>query len=274
MSRTLARLIARIGRVLASPLSGSRRTIALAHASDIIAPVWTVQTSRGPIRFHCPTSRAALDPINFFKEEPETVRWIEEVVSDGSCFWDIGANVGTYALFAALKPKMEVIAFEPSAQTYATLNRNIELNGLGERVKAYCIALSEKTEAAAFHMASTGSGHSMHSFGARENVYGAFTPAFSQAMIGFSADEFRRIFSLRQPDHIKLDVDSIELPILRGARETLKKVKTLMVEIEFPKSPEASKAAIRKELDAQGFREDRQFNGGAGRNRLFVNANS
>jgi FkbM family methyltransferase len=271
MSRTIARIIARVGRALASPLSRTRRAIALAHASDVLAPTWTVETRRGPIKFHCPTSRAALDPINFFKDEPETLRWIDEIVADGSCVWDIGANVGIYAIYAALKPGVEVVAFEPSAQTYATLNKNIELNSVGARVRAYCVALTNTTAADAFHMADTGSGHSMHSFGVKENVYGAFTPAFSQAMLGYSADDFRRTFGVRQPDHIKLDVDGLELLVLKGARQTLRAVKSLLVEVELPLAEATTKADIRRELEEAGFFEQSDFNQGLGRNRLFRN---
>ena len=35
---------------------------------------------------------------------------------DGSCFWDIGANVGLFSLYAALRPKIDVLAFEPSSR--------------------------------------------------------------------------------------------------------------------------------------------------------------
>ena len=39
-----------------------------------------------------------------------------------------------------------MIAFEPSASSYAVLVRNIELNALADRVDAYCVALSDRTK--------------------------------------------------------------------------------------------------------------------------------
>ena len=35
------------------------------------------------------------------RKEPDTVRWIEEYLSEGDVFYDIGANVGAYSLVAA-----------------------------------------------------------------------------------------------------------------------------------------------------------------------------
>ena len=44
--------------------------------------------------------------------------------------------------------------------------------------------------------------------------------------------DFRRAFGLKPPDHLKIDVDGIEAAILRGAAETLREVKSVMIEVE------------------------------------------
>jgi FkbM family methyltransferase len=48
---------------------------------------------------------------------------------------DIGANIGAFTIFAALKsPQVKVISYEPSKSTYQLLNYNVETNGLSEQV--------------------------------------------------------------------------------------------------------------------------------------------
>jgi hypothetical protein len=66
-------------------------------------------------------------PRELAEREPETIAWIDDFLMP-SRFWDIGANVGTYVLYAALRPGVAVLAFEPAAASYAALCRNIEAN--------------------------------------------------------------------------------------------------------------------------------------------------
>ena len=66
-------------------------------------------------------------------KQKATIAWIDSFRPD-SVFWDIGANIGSYTLYAALRPDMRVVAFEPAAVNYFILAANCELNGFGERV--------------------------------------------------------------------------------------------------------------------------------------------
>jgi FkbM family methyltransferase len=49
-------------------------------------------------------------------------------------FLDVGANVGSYTLLASGVCHAKTISFEPDPETMALLRRNIDLNGLHERV--------------------------------------------------------------------------------------------------------------------------------------------
>lgn len=57
---------------------------------------------------------------------------------------DIGANVGIVTIFAALRTKKLVYAFEPSPENFSFLERNIAANGL-QNIKAFNVAVSDKT---------------------------------------------------------------------------------------------------------------------------------
>src|SRR5207237_7374841 len=78
--------------------------------------------------------------------EPWTVRWIEQNLRAGDVFYDVGANVGAYALVAAaLGTTAQVVAIEPASANYAALCDNIRLNGREDRIVPLPVALAEET---------------------------------------------------------------------------------------------------------------------------------
>jgi hypothetical protein len=56
-------------------------------------------------------------------------------------------------------------------------------------------------------------------------------PEFIYKTIGFNLDSIVKILNISQPDYIKIDVDGLEHIILSGAKEVLKNVKEILVEI-------------------------------------------
>ena len=61
----------------------------------------------------------------------------------GDVLFDIGANIGTYSLYAASKG-VKVFAFEPESGSYAILNNNIKINSYSNYIKALNIALNDR----------------------------------------------------------------------------------------------------------------------------------
>jgi FkbM family methyltransferase len=62
-------------------------------------------------------------------------------VKPGSTVADIGANIGIFALYAAHSQAARVVAYEPSAESYSLLLRNIQANQLEHRVVARQMAV-------------------------------------------------------------------------------------------------------------------------------------
>jgi FkbM family methyltransferase len=269
MSKTLAGALAAVVRGGTAWMKPYRRNITRALVSERLAPELTVATAGGTIRFYTPTARSLHDPSKIFSDEPETIRWLNGLPKD-DILWDIGANVGVFTLYAARARGLRVVAVEPSASSYAVLVRNIEINRLDGRVDAYCLAFDETRRLDYLHMAATEAGHSMHAFGQTRSVLGEIPVVFRQAVLGISVDEFRTLFAPPPPRHIKLDVDSIELEILRGAAQTLQtEVETVLVEVDGTDRA-ATGDSIRGFLQSLGFAEDAEFMAkGARRNVLF-----
>ena len=84
-------------------LGARRRAQVLAHVVESLVPAVAVETPLGRLTLHCPGELTVFRATTFLSKEPETIEWIDTFRQD-DVFWDIGANVGLYSLYAALKP--------------------------------------------------------------------------------------------------------------------------------------------------------------------------
>ena len=85
--------------------------------------------------FFIPNSLSEYRVITFFTKEPETLEWIDNFEKkENLIFWDIGANIGLYSIYNALKNEnSSTISFEPSSSNYRILSRNISINNLEKK---------------------------------------------------------------------------------------------------------------------------------------------
>ena len=81
-----------------------------------------------------------------FTKEPETLEWIDKFSNtDEVVFWDIGANIGLYSIYAAKKHhRASIVAFEPSTSNLRVLSRNVSINNLDEQIIINQLPLAEK----------------------------------------------------------------------------------------------------------------------------------
>ena len=168
-----------------------------------------------------------------FEKEPVTIEWIAGFDA-GDVLVDVGANVGMYTVWAAKTRGTRVFAFEPEAQNFALLNRNIVLNDLGGQVKAYCLALSDQAGFSELHLATLDLGGSCHSLGKRVDFkHQPMNPLYSQGCIAARLDDLVASGVMPQPDHIKIDVDGFEPKVIAGASRVLRehKVRSLLIEV-------------------------------------------
>ncbi len=168
------------------------------------------------------------------KKEPETLEWINGF-GKGEVFYDVGANVGVFSLYAALHRNCDVYAFEPEAKNFSCLNKNIFLNRLGRRVKALNVGLHDATLIEFLQLHDLASGAALHSVGEAIDWRGEqFEAKFEQAVLAFRLDEMIEQFRMPQPVHMKIDVDGNELKVIRGAARTLSdpRFKSLQIELK------------------------------------------
>lgn len=166
-------------------------------------------------------------------KEPETLSWIDGFTK-GETVYDIGANVGVFSIYAALRCGADVYAFEPEAKNFSCLCKNLYLNGLGRRVKALNLGLHDSTKIEFLQLHGLESGAALHSLGDPVDWRKRrFEPKYEQSVMAFNLDEFVERFGVPVPNHIKLDVDGNESKIIRGGMRTLSSpaLRSLMVEM-------------------------------------------
>lgn len=159
-------------------------------------------------------------------KEPWTVAWIESM-QPGAVLWNIGANVGSYALLAA-KLGHPVVAFEPGYASYAALCNNTLVNRLEGRITPICAALCEGGGVVPFTYRSTEAGAASHTFGCTV----AKKSAGTLPMMALSLDMVAQI-GLPAPTHILIDVDGAEVAVLAGGPVLLSEHgPSIMIEVQ------------------------------------------
>lgn len=197
----------------------------------------------------CVGDKALLRARRILTKEPSTIAWLDRM-SGADVLWDVGANVGAYTLYAAVRRGSRVLAIEPGAANYYLLNKNIELNRLDDRVTALCAAAASRSGFGFLSLPNTAPGEGFTSYADA----GSKDAAFQQGMIGVTLDELSQRGTFPAPTFIKIDVDGIEHDIVRGARKLLQGggVRSVLVERDIDRQDLI--AQLDDEMAALSFR--------------------
>ncbi|MEP7023090.1 MAG: FkbM family methyltransferase [Actinomycetota bacterium] len=167
---------------------------------------------------------------------PEMLAW-RRVLQPGELFVDVGANVGSYTLWAA-ELGAEVIALEPAADTFALLEENVALNGY--RVQAIQAAAGAECGTARFS-AGRDAGNSLDPDGPVQTRL-----ATVDSLIGD-----------RTVAGLKIDVEGFEIEVLRGCANALAERRLRLIQLEWNEMSElalgTSRQPITDLLAAHGY---------------------
>jgi len=173
-------------------------------------------------------------------------QWFADHVASGSTFYDIGANVGFFTLVAAKIVGADgfVVAFEPLPANVRQLEKNVTLNAL-TNVTVIPKAVGSIEGLAGFAVGDDGRDNSRLSEGPAEGAGEIEVPVTT-------VDAAVREHDLRMPDVLKIDVEGSEIEVLRGALQTIRRSRPLIVAEVHGIGPEFADF-VDRELSSFGY---------------------
>lgn len=152
--------------------------------------------------------------------EPAECRFVARFLRPNMVFFDIGANLGQYALIAAQRvgPTGQVHAFEPSGRMFGELTYNVGLNGFGDICTLNRAAVFDRVGEAALSKYNAGA-EVYGSLGKHRRPEGEIIG--EERVPTVTLDEYVAQQQLRRVHLIKLDIEGAELAALRGGQQLL-----------------------------------------------------
>lgn len=142
------------------------------------------------------------------------------VCSPDAVIVDVGGNVGTTTLsFAKIAHRGTVHVFEPSPAMLPVLKKNLELSG-ATNVQVHAIGLSDQPSCGRLRVAIAGNPGSAHFQAGAEGDDGfPITVARLDDVLG----------ELPRLDFVKIDVEGLELRVLRGAERLIRRCRPVLL---------------------------------------------
>lgn len=163
----------------------------------------------------------------------------ERLITNFSCFYDIGAHAGYYSIIAAkVNPQIHVVSFEPASGPYHYLKRNIQLNHLENRIHPYQMAIGDANGTAEFleatHHKYKYLKHNLLAISNLNERKEGRTMKRTDVPISTLVD-FIKVYHEPMPDIIKMDTEGTEHRILAHSGEVLKRKPVVICETLFNK---------------------------------------
>ncbi len=155
--------------------------------------------------------------------DPNIVVVINTLLSKGSVFIDVGANMGYFSLLASsvVDKFGHIIAIEPSSRDYARLVDNVKINNLTNIISTYHIAISDVSGSAKLAVACE-ERSALNTLGSEFSFKGVDKLEIENVRV-LSIDELVSDTKLTRVDVLKLDIEGSELKALQGARNVIEK---------------------------------------------------
>ena len=181
------------------------------------------------------------------KVDPSLLRMVRELVKPGSIVWDVGANVGLFSLSAAALagPTGSVLAVEPDlwlANLLIKSARQASKNKQSARIDVLCAAVTENPRICQLQIAerSRASNHLAQTLGSSQAEGVRLTQQSVAVTLDFLLDYFPN------PTMLKIDVESAELALLRGASRLLQTARPIILCEVVPQNSDAVAALLRQ----------------------------
>lgn len=221
-----------------------------------------IQLNQNKIKFFVPNKLTHYRTKTILSKEPETIKWIEnfEKTSDKKIiFWDIGANIGLYSIYAANYHKdINIFSFEASTSNLRCLSRNISINNFQKNINICQLPLTNKKNMfLEMKEDQFVEGGAISTFGENFDYKGneILTPGNNYYIFGTTINSLIENNIIQVPNYIKIDVDGIEHLILQGADKYLNHKDLKGISVELNKDFKEQYEKSFKILKENGFHE-------------------
>ena len=142
---------------------------------------------------------------------------IRERIGNNKIIVDVGANIGNHTVyFAKICKAKQVYSFEPQKNIFDILQKNLEINNIDNKVKAYNMGAGKEHFYASIDVLDT-------------NNYGmSKINKMNKGSVEINSLDSLLLKEVEGVDMIKIDVEGMELDVLDGAKEILKKYKPII----------------------------------------------
>ncbi len=177
--------------------------------------------------------------------DPELQSAIADAVRPGMTVYDLGANIGYVTLLMArrLGADGRLLAFEPLPANLARLREHVEMNGVGDCVTIFPVAVAGRTGRSRFLVHASGGMGKVEGSAGRSATYAEVIQVGTVRL-----DDFVFGPGVPAPDLIKMDMEGGEVLALPGMRRVLRRFRPLLL-LELH-GPEACRVAWRELSDA------------------------
>jgi len=167
------------------------------------------------------------------KDVSKMFHWMESIsLPEKSVIFDIGANIGLFSLaYANLFPNSTVYGFEPVPFIYEIYLENIKLNNknIKDRIIPFEIGFSNKLQRLSLGIPNKRT-HNRYSRDINIGLYSVNGENNKNINASFTTiDTFVIEKNIKTIDFIKIDVEGHEYEVLDGARNTINKLKPIIV---------------------------------------------
>lgn len=149
---------------------------------------------------------------------------LAEIVREGDVVYDIGANVGFFSIISArlTGPSGRVIAFEPVRSNADLVRRNADLNAFGN-ITVVEQAVSDRSGTGELVLAEYSGGAALSTTTAPPDPAGTIQVELT------TVDDAVSDGRIPPPAVVKIDVEGVELEVLRGMHATLERDRPVIV---------------------------------------------
>ena len=176
--------------------------------------------------------------------EIKTLKILDKYIKDNAVILDIGSNIGNHTLYWSIERNAKkIFAFEPVKETFGTLETNIALNQLLDKVVLYNAAVGSQTSKA-----------KIKEFDSKNIGATSLVLDENGSISVLKIDDLS--FDGEKIDFIKIDTEGFEIEVLKGAKNTIMKNRPVI----FVESFKDKYPIVKEILESYGYKLEQEVN--------------